>query len=163
MQFKQLSRPRFTPLPQSTLLQQQTAAAIVSQLLYLSRLQLCLRGGATPRSNLKLLGATSHYQHYPPQHDTVHLVHLGSAPRPARCGGAHWPRHREGPRPPKVLDLGYADDAGLCGSTPKELQKLIDCYCGDNGLIVNPTKCEAMVFNNCSACQAPVAWPWRWC
>jgi hypothetical protein len=30
--------------------------------------------------------------------------------------------------PPKVIDLGYADDAGLCGQTPEELQQLMDCY-----------------------------------
>ena len=63
-----------------------------------------------------------------------------------------------GPAPPKVIDLGYADDAGLCGQTPEELQRLIDCYCdycGENGLLVNPTKCEAMVFGNGRA------WPGR--
>jgi hypothetical protein len=35
----------------------------------------------------------------------------------------------------------------MCGQTPEELQQLIDCYCdycGENGLLVNPAKCEAM-------------------
>ncbi len=36
--------------------------------------------------------------------------------------------HGGGPAPPKVIDLEYADDAGLCGQTPEELQQLIDCY-----------------------------------
>jgi hypothetical protein len=68
------------------------------------------------------------------------------------------PPHGGGPAPPKVIDLGYADDAGLCGQTPEELQQLIDCYCeycGENGLLVNPAKCEAMVFGNGRA------WPGR--
>jgi hypothetical protein len=75
----------------------------------------------------------------------------GVAIGPPPCGG--------GPAPPKVIDLGYADDAGLCGQTPEELQQLIDCYCDycrENGLlVVNPAKCEAMVFGNGSA------WPGR--
>ena len=71
------------------------------------------------------------------------------------------PRHPGAPRPPKVLDLGYADDAGLCGSSPEELQRLIDCYCtycADNGLIVNPTKCEAVVFGNGNAWRGRRSW-----
>jgi hypothetical protein len=38
---------------------------------------------------------------------------------PPPCGGG-------GPAPPRVIDLGYADDADLCRSTPEELQKLIN-------------------------------------
>jgi hypothetical protein len=71
----------------------------------------------------------------PSQH---HTVHLGPAPAPEQG--------RPGCR---CRQLGYADDAGLCGQTPEELQQLIDCYCdycGENGLLVNPAKCEAMVF-----------------
>jgi hypothetical protein len=68
------------------------------------------------------------------------------------------PRDRNRPAPPRVADLGYADDVALCGSSPEALQKLIDCfcaYCAENGLIVNPSKCEVMVFGNGSA------WPGR--
>jgi hypothetical protein len=41
------------------------------------------------------------------------------------------------------------------------LQKLIDCYCTyceDNSLIVNPTKCEAVVFDNGSAWRGRRSW-----
>ncbi len=67
------------------------------------------------------------------------------APRPAAAAAL---------RSPRVIDLGYADNAGLCGLTPEELQQLIDCYCdycGENGLLVIPAKCETMVFGNGSA------------
>jgi hypothetical protein len=56
-----------------------------------------------------------------------------------------------------LLDLGYADDIALCGSTASQLQAIIDCfgnYCTEHGLIINPSKCEAMVF--CGNCTA---WP----
>jgi hypothetical protein len=54
----------------------------------------------------------------------------------------HWPPPCCGgdPAPSRVPDLGYADDAGLCGQTSEELQQLINCYCvyyGENGLLVN--------------------------
>ena len=45
--------------------------------------------------------------------------------------------------------MSYADDCCLCASSHAGLQRLLDCfhaYCCKNGLIVNPTKCEVMVF-----------------
>jgi hypothetical protein len=39
-----------------------------------------------------------------------------------------------------VNDLGYADDISLAGSTPEELQELLDAfaaYCVANALIIN--------------------------
>jgi hypothetical protein len=48
------------------------------------------------------------------------------------------------PAPPLVTDLTYADNVLLCSSTPRWLQRLIDCFCAccsEEGLIVNPTKC----------------------
>ena len=61
-----------------------------------------------------------------------------------------------------VTDLAYADDVALCGSSPQELQQLIDvfhAYCQEHGLIVNPDKCEVVVF-------AKTSRTWRkhqWC
>ena len=49
-----------------------------------------------------------------------------------------------------VTDLGYADDIGLIGGTPVQLQAIIDsfaCYCQEHGLLINPHKCEVMVFS----------------
>ncbi len=84
------------------------------------------------------------------------LVSSGTCPSAcARCALARaWPL---APRPsaaalhlPKSLTWDtLTTDAGLCGQTLEELQQLIDCYCdycGENGLLVNPAKCEAMVF-----------------
>ena len=48
-----------------------------------------------------------------------------------------------------ITDLGYADDISLLGSSPTELQCIIDCfvgYCDTHGLIINPQKCEVVVF-----------------
>jgi hypothetical protein len=53
-----------------------------------------------------------------------------------------------------VTDFEYADDAALCASSPKQLQDLINsfvAYCDIHGLpglsvIVNPKKCEVVVF-----------------
>ncbi len=48
-----------------------------------------------------------------------------------------------------ITDLAYADDVALCGSNPQQLQHLIDkfqTYCKENGLAVNPDKCEVVVF-----------------
>jgi hypothetical protein len=58
-----------------------------------------------------------------------------------------------------VTDLGCAEDVSLCGSTPEGLQSLIDCfcaYCAESSLIVNPTKCELVVF-----CGTSQAWSGR--
>jgi hypothetical protein len=49
-----------------------------------------------------------------------------------------------------VNDLGYADDISLAGSTPEELQELLDAfaaYCVANALIINPSKCNIVVFS----------------
>jgi hypothetical protein len=46
-------------------------------------------------------------------------------------------------------DLGYADDIALLADNPAHLQCIIDCFskfCTENGLLVNPNKCEVMVF-----------------
>jgi hypothetical protein len=45
-------------------------------------------------------------------------VPIGPPPRGGSC-----------PAPLRVIGLGYADDAGLCGSAPEELQQLPACYC----------------------------------
>ncbi len=48
-----------------------------------------------------------------------------------------------------LSDLGYADDYSLCASSHQDLQRLLDCfnmYCHEHGLIVNPSKCEVVVF-----------------
>ena len=71
------------------------------------------------------------------------------------------PRDRNRPQPPRVADLGYADDTALCGSSPEGLQQLVDCfctYCAENGLIVNPSKCEVMVFGNGRAWAGKRTW-----
>ncbi len=50
-----------------------------------------------------------------------------------------------------VNDLGYADDISLAGSTPEELQELLDAfaaYCVANALIINPSKCNIVVFSS---------------
>jgi hypothetical protein len=65
-------------------------------------------------------------------------------------------------RPPQmVTDLGYADDISLCASTPEGLQKLNDCfctYCAEHGLIVNPAKCEVVVFGSSRAWPGKRHW-----
>jgi hypothetical protein len=56
----------------------------------------------------------------------------------------------------KLSDFYYADDCSLLGSTPQELQRIVDCfctYCNEHGLIINPTKCEVVVF------ASKRAWP----
>jgi hypothetical protein len=48
-----------------------------------------------------------------------------------------------------LSDMGYADDYTLCANSHPELQQLLDCfgtYCHENGLIINPSKCEVVVF-----------------
>jgi exonuclease III len=48
-----------------------------------------------------------------------------------------------------LSDLGYADDYSLCASSHPELQRLLDCfdaYCKEHGLLINPSKCEVVVF-----------------
>ena len=70
-------------------------------------------------------------------------------------------RGRRGRPPRKVTDLGYADDIALCASTPEGLQKLSDCfctYCAEHGLIVNPAKCEVMVFGSSRAWPGQRHW-----
>lgn len=60
-----------------------------------------------------------------------------------------------------VTDLEYADDAALCASTPRHLQKLIDefvAYCDAHGLQVNPQKCEIVVFAKTSRAWAGSDW-----
>ena len=57
----------------------------------------------------------------------------------------------------EVTDLDYADDVALCGGSASHLQELINCfaaYCHDHGLIVNPKKCEVVVFAGTTS-----AWP----
>jgi hypothetical protein len=60
-----------------------------------------------------------------------------------------------------IADLGYADDISLPGSTPEELQDLLNAfaaYCLVNALINNPSKCNIVVFSGGGA------WPgkeWR--
>ncbi len=49
-----------------------------------------------------------------------------------------------------LTDLGYADDIALCVNKPGDLQRILDCfadYCMSNGLIINPNKCETVVFS----------------
>lgn len=49
----------------------------------------------------------------------------------------------------------------MCGSSPEGLQKLINCfctYCAEHGLIVNPAKCEVMVFGNGKAWPGQQQW-----
>jgi hypothetical protein len=54
----------------------------------------------------------------------------------------------------RLTDLGYADDITLLAEKAEHLQKLLDCfstYCKDNALIINPTKCEVVVFGGANA------------
>ena len=54
----------------------------------------------------------------------------------------------------RITDLGYADDIALLASNPVQLQALLDCFgnfCNTNGLIINPTKCEMVVFGGSRA------------
>ena len=70
-------------------------------------------------------------------------------------------RGRRGRPPRKVTDVSYADDISLCASTPEGLQKLSDCfctYCAEHGLIVNPAKCEVMVFGSSKAWPGQRHW-----
>ncbi len=50
-----------------------------------------------------------------------------------------------------MADLGYANDISLPGSTPEELQDLLNvfetAYCLNNALIINPSKCNIVVFS----------------
>ncbi len=49
----------------------------------------------------------------------------------------------------ELSDLGCADDYTLCASCHPELQRLLDCYdayCREHGLIIDPAKCEVVVF-----------------
>jgi hypothetical protein len=60
----------------------------------------------------------------------------------------------EDPDIARITDLGYADDTTLLADKPAHLQVLLDCfseYCQENGLIINPTKCEIVVFGGCNA------------
>ena len=59
-------------------------------------------------------------------------------------------RHAATPHPVHVSDLSYADDINLCAGSPQHLQTLLDrfaTYCKEHGLIINPSKCETMVFS----------------
>jgi hypothetical protein len=56
---------------------------------------------------------------------------------------------------------GYANDVSLCSSTPRWLQRLIDCFracCSEEGLIVNPTKCKVVVFGGAKAWSRKRDW-----
>jgi hypothetical protein len=49
-----------------------------------------------------------------------------------------------------ITDLGYADDIALCANNASDLQRILDAfadYCKANGLIINPSKCETVVFS----------------
>ena len=49
-----------------------------------------------------------------------------------------------------ITDLGYADDIALCANNANDLQCILDHfadYCKANGLIINPSKCETIVFS----------------
>jgi hypothetical protein len=49
-----------------------------------------------------------------------------------------------------ITDLGYADDISLCANNASDLQRILDHfadYCKANGLIINPSKCETVVFS----------------
>jgi hypothetical protein len=48
-----------------------------------------------------------------------------------------------------ISDLGYADDIALFADDPKHLQNMLNAfqqYCTIHDLIINPTKCEVVVF-----------------
>lgn len=60
-----------------------------------------------------------------------------------------------------ISDLAYADDIALCGSSPDALQHTIDtfhAYCCKHGLIVNPSKCEVVVFSKRCTAWAKTKW-----
>ncbi len=60
-----------------------------------------------------------------------------------------------------VTDLAYADDVALCGSSPQQLQQLIDSfvlYCKEHGLAINPNKCEIVVFAKSSRAWSKHQW-----
>jgi exonuclease III len=60
-----------------------------------------------------------------------------------------------------LRDLDYADDITLLAEKPEHLQAIINCfcsYCTEHGLIVNPSKCEAMVFAGNARAWPGAAW-----
>jgi hypothetical protein len=62
---------------------------------------------------------------------------------------------------PLLTDLGYADDIALCANTPDQLQQLLNCfaaYCKEHALIINPSKCEVMVFAGNSRAMNGAVW-----
>ena len=74
-----------------------------------------------------------------------------------KCSTAPGPPASQRPTPLLVSDMGYADDISLLAEQPEHLQTIINCfcaYCTEHGLIVNPSKCEVMVFAGNT-----LAWP----
>lgn len=73
------------------------------------------------------------------------------------CPGAGVEMHgAPGQATKSVIDLDYADDVSLAGRNPTHLQQIIDSfhqYCVQHGLLVNPSKCEVVIF-----CQRSTAW-----
>ena len=60
-----------------------------------------------------------------------------------------------------MINIGYADGIALLSSTTEGVQRLINSfckYCQEHGLVVNPSKCEAMVFAVGNAWQNQRTW-----
>ena len=78
-----------------------------------------------------------------------------------RCSTAPGPSPSQRPTPLIVSDMGYADDISLLAEQPEHLQAIINCfcaYCTEHGLIINPSKCEVMVFAGNTLAWPGAAW-----